>query len=179
MQIITRWNHINERRLSSLLFFGVIFSQGEGGVECLRAVEDIPSGVEITISYRLNILDSSLVDENHYHSFWRIVQIANEGLRWRRTFQLGLSEERFWRRCSFYIPVEGNWLFFRGELFQHQWKCRHQTTLLRVSASSAIVPSVPFQPKRRSLTTMWGGRWDLEDNLIIIQPTPLSLFNTY
>ena len=102
MQIITRWNHINERRLSSQLVFGVIFSQGEGGVECLRAVEDIPSGVEITISYRLNILDSSLVDENHYHSFWRIVQIANEGLRWRRTFQLGLSAERFWRRCSFY-----------------------------------------------------------------------------
>ena len=26
--------------------------QEEGGVECLRAVEEIPAGVEVTISYR-------------------------------------------------------------------------------------------------------------------------------
>ena len=29
-----------------------IFFQEEGGVECLRAVEEIPAGVEVTISYR-------------------------------------------------------------------------------------------------------------------------------
>ena len=80
---------------------------------------------------------------------------------------------------ALFIPLEGNWLSFSGELFQQQWKCRHQTTLLRALASSAIVPSVPFQSKRRSLTTMWGGRWDLEDNLIIIQLMPLSLFHLY
>ena len=29
-----------------------VIVQEEGGVECLRAVEEIPAGVEITISYR-------------------------------------------------------------------------------------------------------------------------------
>ena len=81
---------------------------------------------------------------------------------------------------ALFISFEGNWYkSFRGELFQQQLKCRDQAALSRVSASSAIVQSVPFQPKRRSLTTMWGGRWDLQDNLIIIQPMPLSSFNLY
>ena len=35
--------------------------QGEGGVECLRAVEEIPAGVEVTISYRSIIMMMQLM----------------------------------------------------------------------------------------------------------------------
>ena len=38
------------------LLWHIIVAQEEGGVECLRAVEDIPLGVEVTISYRWMIL---------------------------------------------------------------------------------------------------------------------------
>ena len=40
------------RTRHSLPSISVKVVQEEGGVECLRAVEEIPAGVEITISYR-------------------------------------------------------------------------------------------------------------------------------
>ena len=177
MQIITRWNHINERRLSSQLVFGFL----SGGRWCWM--------FEGCWRYFLGSWNHHLVQVKHFRLVaWSMKIITMPfgepyKLQMKDSVEGGLfnsgSAKKDFGGGALFIPVEGNWLSFSGELFQQQWKCRHQTTLLRASASSAIVQSVPFQPKRRSLTTMWGGRWDLQDNLIIIWPKPLSWFNLY
>ena len=43
--------HSGERSQTNVTMISVI-AQEEGGVECLRSVESIPAGVEVTISYR-------------------------------------------------------------------------------------------------------------------------------